>query len=211
MRVRVMVNAVAFASLLSGCVAADLVYLAVHAAEEGFSIKYFPDVDKAVVIDPSLTTVTAMRYKRHFLRDEGKCQFEGVIVPWVRTWEMPIQTSDAHSGAMLPPEPGKIAGYASVIYQRNCPNALPESILHVGVQSTGVLAKPFINSANSVGAEDVLNIAVGNRPEWLPQVVDRLLELAPANTAAKQAVLIAHDKLEIAMPTMVPKIKAVVN
>lgn len=206
-----MVNVAACAALLSGCVAADLVYLAVHATEEGFSIKYFPDVDKMVLIDPSLTTVTAMRYKRHFLREEGKCQFEGVIVPWVRTWEMPIQGSDAHNGAMLPPEPGKIAGYASVIYQRKCPNALPESILHVGLQSTGVFAKPVINSANSVGAQDVLNIAVGNRPQWLPQVVDRLLELAPANAAAKQAVLMAHDKLEMAFPTMAPKINAVVH
>lgn len=206
-----MVNVAACAALLSGCVAADLVYLAVHATEEGFSIKYFPEVDKMVVIDPSLTTVTAMRYKRHFLREEGKCQFEGVIVPWERTWETPTQGSDAHSGTMLPPEPGKIAGYASVIYQRKCPNSLPESIFHVGIQGTGVFAKPIINSANSVGAVDILSVTAGNRPKWLPQVVERLLELAPVNATAKQTVLIAHDKLEMAFPEIALKIQAVVQ
>lgn len=199
LRVRVMVSVVAGAALLSGCVAADLVHLAVHATEEGFSVKYFPDLDRGLQIDPSLDTVIAMPYKRHFLRDEGKCKFKGVVVPYERTWSVPAQGGDGSSQAMLAPEPGKIAGYASVIYQRTCPGATPESILHVGIQGTGVFAKPVIIPAYSVGAQDVLDTPVGNRPEWLPQVVKRLVDLALTQDAARQAVVTAQDKLAAAL------------
>lgn len=205
-----MLSLVTGAVLLSGCVAADLVYLAVHTTEESFSVKYFPKLERAVEIEPSLKVVTAMPYKRHFLRDEGKCKFDGVVVPWERTWPVPAQSGDDGSQNMLAPEPGKIAGYASVIYQRTCPNAAPESILHVGIQGTGVFAKPVIMPANSVGAQDVMDTPVGNQPQWLPQVIERLVDLAPTNPAAGQAVLIAQDKLMIASPKMAPAIKAMV-
>ncbi|WP_173025161.1 hypothetical protein [Acidovorax sp. SRB_14] len=206
-----MVSVVAGAALLSGCVAADLVNLAVHTTEEGFSVKYFPKLERGVAIEPSLKAVTAMPYKRHFLREEGKCQFDGVVVPWERTWPVPVQSGDSGSQNMLPPEPGKIAGYASVIYQRTCPNAAPESILHVGIQGTGVFAKPFIISANSMAAQDVMDTPVGNRPQWLSQVIKRLVDLAPTHSAAKQAVVIAQDKLVEASPDMASAIKAMVQ
>lgn len=206
-----MVGVVISAALLSGCVAADLVHLAVHTTEEGFSVKYFPNLERGVEIEPSLKVITAMPYKRHFLREEGKCKFDGVVVPWERTWPVPVQSGDGDSQKMLPPEPGKIAGYASVIYQRTCPNAAPESILHVGIQGTGVFAKPYIIQANSVAAQDVMDTPSGNRPKWLPQVIERLVDLAPTNPAAKQAVLIAQDKLLVASPDMASAIKAVVQ
>lgn len=152
-----------------------------------------------------------MPYKRHFLREESKCQFDDVVVPWERTWPVPVESGEGGGQNMLPPEPGKIAGYASVIYQRTCPNAAPESILHVGMQGTGIFAKPIIIPANSVGAQDVMDILAGNRPQWLPQVIERLVNLAPTNPAAKQAVVIAQDKLVEVSPEMAPAIKALVQ
>lgn len=208
---RVIISVVAGAALLSGCVAADLVYLAVHATEEGFSVKYFPNLDNGLQISSSLNAVTAMPYKRHFLREEGKCQFEGVVVPFERTWPIPAQNNDGGSQNMLPPEPGKTAGYASVIYQRTCPNAVPESILHVGIQGVGAFSRPVIIPAFSVGAQDVMDTPVGNRPQWLPQVVERLVDLAPTSVAAKQAVVTAQDKLVAALPEMAPAIRAAVQ
>ena len=203
-----MVSALAGAALLSGCVAADLVNLAMHSTEEGFSVKYFPKLEKGVSIEPSLNVVTAMPYKRHFMREEGKCHFDGVVVPWERTWPAPVHSGDGDSQKMLPPEPGKIAGYASVIYQRTCPNAAPESILHVGIQGTGIFSKPSVISTNSVAAQDVMDTPVNNRPQWLPQVIERLVDLAPTNAAAKQAVVIAENKLAAALPEMASAIQA---
>ena len=201
-------SALASAALLSGCVAADLVYLAMHSTEEGFSVKYFPKLEKEIAIVPSLKVVTAMPYKRHFMREEGKCHFDGVLVPWERTWPVAVPSGDGDSQKTLPPEPGKIAGYASVIYQRTCPNAAPESILHVGIQGTGIFSKPSVISANSVAAQDVMDTPVGNRPQWLPQVIQRLVDLAPANAAAKQAVVTAQDELGAALPEMASAIHA---
>lgn len=201
-------SVVAGAALLSGCVAADLVHLAVHVAEEGFSVKYFPDVDAGLQIGTSFDTVISIPYKRHFLREEGKCKFDGVVVPYERTWPVPVQGADGSNQAMLPPEPGKIAGYASVIYQRTCPNSLPESILHVGVQGVGTFSRPVIIPAFSVGAQNVLDTPAGNRPQWLPQVLKRLVDLAPTNAAAKEAVVTAQDKLSVALPEIAAEIKA---
>lgn len=209
---RLLLSVVASAVLLSGCVAADLVHLAVHSTEESFSIKYFPKLERGVAVEPSLKVVTAMPYKRHFLREEAKCQFDGVLVPWERTWPIPAQ-SDGEGGStnMLPPEPGKIAGYAAVVYQRTCPNALPESILHVGVQGVGVFSKPFIIAANSVGTQDVLDTPIANRPQWLPQVLERLVGLASTDATAKRVVDVAQDKFVRALPEIAPAIQAVVK
>lgn len=201
MKKRVWCGILAGSVLLSGC-AADLVFLAMHAAEEGFTIKYFTKLERSVPIDPSLNVVTPMPYMRHFMRDEGKCQFDGVVVPWERTWEIRAPGGDATNTHMLPPAPGKIAGYAAVVYQRTCPGKKPEAVLHVGVQGTGIFSKPEILAGSSVGMQDVLVTSVVNRPQWLPQVVERLVSLAPTSPVAKQVVVTAREKLVQALPEM---------
>ncbi len=201
MKKRVLGSIMAGAVLLSGC-AADLVILAMHAAEEGFTIKYFPKLEKSVAIEPSLSVVTAMPYKRHFMRDDGKCQFDGVVVPWERTWEERALGADAANPQMLPPAPGKIAGYAAVVYQRTCPGKAPEAILHVGVQSTGIFSKPEIMASSSVGMQDVLITQAANRPQWLAQVVERLVHVAPTSPAAKQVLVATHENLVQALPEL---------
>ncbi|QTX19922.1 hypothetical protein [Comamonas aquatica] len=210
MKKRVLGSIVAGSVLISGC-AADLVFLAMHAAEEGFTIKYFPKLERSVSIEPSLNVVTAMPYKRHFMRDESKCQFDGVVVPWERTWEERALGGDAANPQMLPPEPGKIAGYAAVVYQRTCPGKKPEAILHVGVQGTGIFSKPEILAGSSVGMQDVLLTQATNRPQWLPQVVERLVRVAPTSPAAKQVLVTAHEKLAQALPELETALKGAVK
>ncbi|NMM80863.1 hypothetical protein B2J86_07955 [Acidovorax sp. SRB_14] len=62
-----------------------------------------------------------------------------------------------------------------------------------------------------MAAQDVMDTPVGNRPQWLSQVIKRLVDLAPTHSAAKQAVVIAQDKLVEASPDMASAIKAMVQ
>ncbi|MBO1249621.1 hypothetical protein J1777_07220 [Comamonas denitrificans] len=110
--------------------------------------------------------------------------------------------ADAANPQMLPPAPGKIAGYAAVVYQRTCPGKAPEAILHVGVQSTGIFSKPEIMASSSVGMQDVLITQAANRPQWLAQVVERLVHVAPTNPAAKQVLVATHENLVQALPEL---------
>ena len=150
---------------LTGCAGLDPAKVSARGTEEAVTVKYFPDIARAVALPPSLDTVTAMRFKRHFLREESKCKFDGVVVPWERTWPVPAQGGDRFNQEMLPPEPGKIAGFASVIYQRTCPGKAPEGVLHVGHQGHGLfLHKPLAYSASSVDAHDLMETPKDRHP-----------------------------------------------
>jgi hypothetical protein len=202
MRKKWIVSALLSSTLLSGCIAVDIAWLAVGAIEEALTIKYYPDTNVAITVEKSLTAVTPINYKRIAFREEGKCLFNGVIVPWERTWEIPSPHSDAsHAADVLPPEPGKIAGYAAVIYQKQCPETAPESMLDVGVQGTGIFPKPMVVTGNTVVAQNILLTPQDQRPQWLGQVIERLIALAPTQPAAQQALAAAKDKILWAMPT----------
>lgn len=192
---------------LSGC-AVDVLYLAVIAAEEGFTIKYFPKIDRAVKIEPSLDAITLMPFKRHFMREDGKCNFDGVIVPWERTWTEEVNAFGGGGERELPPAPGKIAGYASVIYSRTCPGKTAESLLHIGVQPTGIFSTPSIAPSNSVGTMDAMTASISQRPQWFGQVVERLVRLGHTDANAQKVVLSAQDKLEAALPELQLQIEA---
>lgn len=109
MRKRVWAGVCGAAILLSGC-APDIVFIGVQLAHEGLTLKYTPRVDGFQRLQPSLESVTALRYQRHFLREDGKCEFHGVVVPWERTWEEQVAQEGQTSTTVLPAEPGKIVG-----------------------------------------------------------------------------------------------------
>ena len=57
-----------------------------------------------------------------------------------------------------------------------------------------------------------LDVLSGNqdfRPKWLPQVVERAVQLAPSNAAAKQFVLAAQPQLLQAVPELQAQIASV--
>lgn len=57
-------------------------------------------------------------------------------------------------------------------------------------------------ASSSVGMQDVLITQAANRPQWLAQVVERLVHVAPTNPAAKQVLVATHENLVQALPEL---------
>ena len=152
-----------------------------------------------------------MGYKRHFMREDGKCKFDGVMIPWARTWRQEVSNGDSVS--YIEPTPEVIEGYAAVVYNKRCPDQAAQPILHVGEQEGVWMSvregKAFVQQLRPAKTYDVLDGNQDFRPQWLPQVVERAVQLAPSNAAAKQFVLTAQQPLVEALPGLKAAIESV--
>lgn len=202
----------AAAVVLTGCAGAELAHLAYQATSEQFTIQYRTDLDTSrVTWAHGFDAIQPMRYKRHFLREEGKCEFNGVLIPWSRTWPQEVRNGDVVTH--IAPTPNEIAGYAAVVYSKQCPNEPAQAILHVGEQD-GMIIAPKEGKAGMIDLRPArtMDVLSGNqdfRPQWLPQVVERAVQLAPSNAAAKQFVLAAQPQLLLAVPELQVQIASV--
>ena len=157
----------------------DLAYLAGILLN---SITMYPDGDTLVPLEKD--AVVQMSYYREWWREDGKCEFKGVLVPYTRTWPEEVQRGG--DTAILPPEPDKIAGYVGVVNRKACKDKPEEAILRAGLARPH---KPFfgelhIDKASFFPAGDMLDPAA-QIPPWLPQVVERMEMLAPKNEVAR--------------------------
>lgn len=202
----------AAAVVLTGCAGAELVHLAYQATSEQFTIQYRTDLDSSrVTWAHGFDAIQPMRYKRHFLREDGKCKFNGVLIPWSRTWPQEVRNGDTVT--QLSPTPNEIAGYASVVYSKQCPDQPVQPILHVGEQE-GMIIAPKEGKAGLIDLRPAktMDVLSGNqdfRPQWLPQVVERAVQLAPSHAVAKQFVLAAQPQLLQAVPELKEQIASV--
>lgn len=190
-------------AVLTGCAGAELVHLAYQTTAEQFTIQYRTDLDTSrVTWAHGFDAIEPMRYTRHFMREDGKCKFDGVLIPWARTWQQEVRNGDTVT--RLPPKSDEVAGYAAVIYKKRCPDQPAQAILHVGEQGGLIISaregKAGLIDLRPAQAMDVLSGNQDFRPQWLPQVVARAIQLAPSNPAAKQFVVSAKEQLIQALP-----------
>lgn len=188
-------------AVLSGCVGAEVVHLAYQATVEVFTIQYRIAMDtKYASWENGFNAVQPMTFKRSSLREESACAFEGVLIPWARTWEQ--KTTSGGSESVLPPEPNKIAGYAAVVYSKKCPGQPEQKILHMGPQEDLAMAQGKAVVVNNMPARtlDLLSANQDLRPQWVPQVVERATKLASVNSAAKSFIVSAQDQLAALLP-----------
>lgn len=196
-------------AVLSGCAGAELVHLAYQATVETFTIQYRTALDaKYASWDNGFNAVQAMTFKRHGLREESACVFDGVLIPWARTWEQKTVSGGVES--VLPPEPSKVAGYAAVVYSKKCPGQSEQKILHAGPQEDVLMAQGKAGVLNNRPARtmDLFSSNQDLRPEWVPQVVERAIGLASSNRAAKSFIVSAQDQLVGLLPEQASAITA---
>lgn len=199
----------AAAVVLSGCVGAEMVNLAYQATVETFTIQYWIAMDKKYASwENDLNAIQPMTFKRSSLREEGACAFEGVLIPWTRTWEQKTMSGGVES--VLPPEPNKIAGYAAVVYSKKCPDQPAQKILHVGPQEDIGMTQGKAVVVNNMPARtmDLFSSNQNLRPQWVPQVVERATQLATSNRAAKIFIVSAQDHLAALLPDQAQAIKS---
>lgn len=195
--------------LLSGCAGTEIVNLAYQATVETFTIQYRTVIEtKYVSWEDGFNALQSMTFKRHGLREESACVFDGVLIPWVRTWKQKTISGGVQS--VLPPDPKKIAGYAAVVYSKKCPGQPEQKILHVGPQEDVLMTQRKAAVLNNRAARtmDLFSSNQDLRPKWVPQVVERATKLASSNGAAKSFIVSAQDQLAELLPEQSNAIRA---
>lgn len=189
-------SAIAVSAVLSGCAADILLYQAFKVVDDVTSTQYRVGTKDGLDLNDELDYAWAIPVKmREITRSTNNCAFKGAVVPWERTWEI-VESHDSQT-KVTPPAPGVIAGHVILTYQMTCPGKQPEDMFDSGEISVGraILGRGFdghrfIPGGNNSSSFDMLELAPEKRPQWLPQVVDRLVRIAPTN---KDAALIVRE------------------
>lgn len=164
------------------------------------SITLYPTEETAVPLE--INAYAELKLHREYWREDGKgkCSFEGVLVPYTRTWSEEVHRGD--QVVILPAEPDKIAGYVVIANRKVCQGKAPEAILRAGTPST---RKPFFGNRQVdvhtfFPAGDMLETPPDKMPPWMPQAVDRLALLAKTNKKAEHFISSSIPELNKALP-----------
>ena len=164
------------------------------------SITLYPCDETPVPLEKN--AFVELKLHREYWRDDGKgkCTFNGVLVPFTRTWPEQVRRGD--EVIILPPEPEKIAGYVVVVNRKICTGNVPEAILRAGIPST---RKPFfgnrqVDMHTFFQAGDMLETPPEKMPPWMPQVIERMVLLAETDKKADSFITTALPELNKALP-----------
>lgn len=166
------------------------------------SITMYPVGETAVPI--RLDGAVEVRFVREWWRDDGdgKCFYTGMVVPFERTW--PEEIERGGEKVVLPPEPGKIAGYVAVIHRKECKGLETEAILRAGIVRSRTLLfgsrGPQVDKHTFFPAGDMLETPAEKVQPWLPQVVERLERLSEQDKVAKAFLTASASELATVLP-----------
>jgi hypothetical protein len=143
-------------------------------------------------------SVVEVQLHREWWRDDGKgkCHYTGVMVPFVRDWELSVPHGDGDN-RILPPEPDKTAGHAFLVTRKFCKGKEPETILRAGQVHR---VKPEGQSAKGFPAHDMLVEKPENYPKWLSQVVSRIERVAQHDPKAQAFLDSGVEQFNIVLP-----------
>jgi len=183
---------------LSGCVGLEVANAIVQSGNSAVS-DLIP-AERMTVVSNDLESATPAIYKPYVYRSGQDCRFAALVVPYERTWPEETRHGDGNV-TVRAPEPGKVAGYISVVYKKSCPGVLDESILRAGRQATitgkgSILTRSFSSDTTTYlvsswdGAMNSQNMlkAGEDKPKWWPQVVERLARLSKNDPKVKAAL-----------------------
>lgn len=179
---------------LSGCMGLNVASTAIWAANT--AVSDLVSAERMTIVSNDLDSATPATYKPYVYRSGQNCLFSALIVPYERTWPEEIQIGDEVS--IRPPELGKIAGYAAVIYKKDCPGEDSQSILRAGRQSTvtgtsTIFTRAFSSDRTTYfmnswdGAINSQDMMASDKapPKWWSQVVLRMIQLSETNSKLK--------------------------
>lgn len=139
-----------------------------------------------------LDSVVEITFHREWWRDDGKCTFTGLAVPFVRDWEEVVD--NIYSKSVISPKPSKIAGRAYVINRKLCPGKAPEPMFLV--DETVNWNVPLL-LGYKIFALNVTAMRDDQRPKWLPQVLARIERVAETDPKAKCFMDFMQDSIRL--------------
>ena len=207
------------AASLSGCVGLEAVHAVAQAGNT--AVSDLAPAQRMTIVSNELESATPATYKPFAYRSGQECISSAFVVPYDRTWPEEIRDSDNGEVRVLPPEPGKIAGYIAVVYKKDCPGATSQPLLRAGRQATvtgtgTIFTRAFSSdkttyfmSANehSVDTRDMITDTAA-KPKWWPQIVERLARLSKSDPAIKMMLAANVDNFAKAAPEQADQVRA---
>lgn len=130
-------------------------------------------------------------------KEDGACKFTGLMTPYERDWVATVDNGITEQ--QLPPEPGKVAGYAVVINKKACPGKPDEAMLStaeaipvVRFSADNPRKIPLLPSAH-LQAVSVAGKKESELPKWLPQVMKTIEAAAETSKDAKAFVEFSRE------------------
>lgn len=136
---------------------------------------------------PVQDSVVAVSMHREWWREDGngKCKYTGYAFPVVRDWEI-VEVRDGIEHR-IPPNLKDRYGVAVVVDKKVCEGKPVEKLFRTGIEirlrEVNVLFKK-----GTVRAQDYYSLRDEFRPQWLPQVFERLERLSATDEVAKVAL-----------------------
>ena len=205
---------------LAGCVGLDVANLAVQTSNT--AVSDLVSAQRMTVVSNDLHSATLATYKPYVYRKEQNCVFSAFVVPYERTW--PEEVRDGEGVRILPPEPGKVAGYAAVVYKKTCPGETPQSVLRAGRQSTvtgtGTIftrafsadkTTYFMNSWDSAVNSQDMTVLDQTVPKWWSQVVARMIRLSETDAKVKSVLFEEQALFVMAAPDHADALRAITH
>lgn len=145
---------------------------------------------------PQRESIIAVSMHREFYRDDGqgKCEFKGVMVPFVRDWDDIRPMGDGQE-MVLKADPDTTAGMVFLVNQKVCEGKETEILFRAGDKYRLTEGNNFFKK-HTVMASDMLSTPKEQQPKWMIQALDRVERLAKTDPTAAQFV--ATSKKEIA-------------
>jgi len=216
------IGAILGSVLLSGCAGLEIANAVVQTGNS--SVSDLIPAQRTTVVSNDLESATPATYKPYVYRGDKDCVSSAFVVPYDRTWPEEVRRGDSGDVQVLPPEPGKIAGYIAVIYKKECPGAAPQPMLRAGRQATVTGAGTIFTRAfssdkttyfqstwdHTIDSRDMTDSSV-EHPKWWPQVVERLARLSKGDPAIKQMLTTNVDLFVKAAPAQADVVREAIR
>lgn len=157
---------------------------------------------------PQREGIVSVSMHREFYREDGqgKCEFKGVMVPFVRDWDDIRPMGDGQE-MVLKADPETTAGMVFLVNQKVCEGKETEILFRAGDKYRLTEGNNFFKK-HSLMATDMLATSKDQQPKWLIQALDRVERLAPTNPTAAQFLETSKNEIAfvrgIADGTVVP-------
>lgn len=140
--------------------------------------------------------IIAISLHREFYRDDGqgKCEFKGVMVPFVRDWDEVRTGGDSGHETVIHADPDTTAGMAVLVNERICEGKEPEVILRGGDKYRLTEGGNFYKK-HVVMATDLPSTPQEQRPRWVAQVLERIARLAASDEVAARFLRVSEKEI----------------
>ena len=145
--------------------------------------------------------VEVVGFHPQWYKADSKCHYAGLVIPYVRDWPETVHRGQEEE--ILPPDLEHTAGHAVILDKKTCPGKGDEKVFLVDAVERNFGA---LGGGTDFHFDDPDTIKPEYKPKWLPQVMQRIEQIAERDENAKELLetitALEHDRSTKAQATV---------